>query len=65
MAASMEIGAISASNLIIWLVIGLIAGWLAGQVMSGEGYCVVEDIVTGLLAAILHLIRDESVTVRR
>lgn len=40
-------------GLIWWIVVGLIAGWLAGKVMSGGGYGVVVDIVLGILGAIL------------
>ena len=32
---------------------GLIAGWLAGQVMKGGGYGVLMDIVLGLLGGIV------------
>jgi uncharacterized membrane protein YeaQ/YmgE (transglycosylase-associated protein family) len=32
-------------GLIYWIVVGLIAGWLAGKVMKGEGYGVLIDIV--------------------
>lgn len=35
------------------IVVGLIAGWLAGQVMKGGGYGVVMDIVLGLLGGII------------
>jgi len=34
-----------------WIVVGLIAGWLAGQVMKGGGYGVLVDINSGSLAA--------------
>ena len=34
-------------------VVGLIAGWLAGQVMKGGGYGVVVDIVLGILGGVL------------
>jgi uncharacterized membrane protein YeaQ/YmgE (transglycosylase-associated protein family) len=40
-------------GLIWWIVVGLIAGWLAGKVMSGGGYGVAVDIVLGILGAIL------------
>ena len=30
---------------VAWIVVGLIAGWLAGQVMKGGGYGVVVDII--------------------
>ena len=34
---------------IAWIVVGLIAGWLAGQVMKGGGYGVIVDIILGIL----------------
>ena len=36
-----------------WIVVGLIAGWLAGQVMKGGGYGVVVDIILGILGGIV------------
>jgi uncharacterized membrane protein YeaQ/YmgE (transglycosylase-associated protein family) len=38
---------------IAWIVVGLIAGWLAGQVMKGGGYGVVVDIILGILGGIV------------
>jgi uncharacterized membrane protein YeaQ/YmgE (transglycosylase-associated protein family) len=39
---------------LIWfLVIGLIAGWLAGQVMRGGGYGIVGDMIVGVIGALL------------
>lgn len=40
-------------GVIAWLVVGLIAGALAGKVMSGAGYGLIGDIVTGLIGAFL------------
>jgi uncharacterized membrane protein YeaQ/YmgE (transglycosylase-associated protein family) len=40
-------------GLLAWIVVGLIAGWLAGQVMRGGGYGVVVDIVLGMLGGIV------------
>jgi uncharacterized membrane protein YeaQ/YmgE (transglycosylase-associated protein family) len=40
-------------NLLYLLVVGLIAGWLAGQVMKGGGYGVLVDIVLGILGSIV------------
>ena len=40
-------------SIIAWLVVGLIAGWLAGMVMKGGGYGVVGDIIVGILGALL------------
>ena len=35
------------------IVVGLVAGWLAGQVMKGGGYGVLMDIVLGLLGGMI------------
>jgi uncharacterized membrane protein YeaQ/YmgE (transglycosylase-associated protein family) len=40
-------------SIIAWIVLGLIAGWLAGQFMRGGGYGIVGDIVLGILGAIV------------
>jgi uncharacterized membrane protein YeaQ/YmgE (transglycosylase-associated protein family) len=40
-------------GLLWWIVVGLIAGWLAGKVMRGGGYGVLVDIVLGILGAIV------------
>jgi uncharacterized membrane protein YeaQ/YmgE (transglycosylase-associated protein family) len=36
-----------------WIVVGLIAGWLAGQVMKGGGYGVIVDIILGILGGLV------------
>ncbi|HMD38777.1 MAG TPA: GlsB/YeaQ/YmgE family stress response membrane protein [Candidatus Acidoferrum sp.] len=35
--------------MIYWLVVGLIAGWLAGLVMKGGGYGIIVDILLGIV----------------
>jgi uncharacterized membrane protein YeaQ/YmgE (transglycosylase-associated protein family) len=35
--------------MIYWLVVGLIAGWLAGLVMKGGGYGIIVDILLGII----------------
>jgi uncharacterized membrane protein YeaQ/YmgE (transglycosylase-associated protein family) len=35
--------------MIYWLVVGLIAGWLAGLVMRGGGYGIFVDILLGIV----------------
>jgi len=40
-------------NVLEWIVVGLIAGWLAGQVMKGGGYGVLVDIILGILGGLL------------
>jgi uncharacterized membrane protein YeaQ/YmgE (transglycosylase-associated protein family) len=39
--------------IIIWLVIGAIAGWLAGQIMKGGGFGLVGDIIVGIVGAFI------------
>jgi uncharacterized membrane protein YeaQ/YmgE (transglycosylase-associated protein family) len=34
-------------------VVGLIAGWLAGQVMRGGGYGLIGDIIVGVVGGLL------------
>ncbi len=40
-------------GLLAWLIVGLIAGWLAGMVMRGGGYGLVGDIVLGIIGALV------------
>jgi uncharacterized membrane protein YeaQ/YmgE (transglycosylase-associated protein family) len=35
------------------ILIGLVAGWLAGKLMNGEGYGVVCDILLGLIGGVI------------
>lgn len=41
------------SGLIVFLLIGALAGWIAGQVMKGSGFGVIGNIVVGILGAVL------------
>src|SRR5258707_15875856 len=36
-----------------WIIVGLIAGWLAGKIMRGSGYGVIGDILLGIIGAIV------------
>lgn len=42
----------SLETLLIWLLIGAIAGWLAGVIVKGYGFGFVGNIVVGILGAI-------------
>jgi uncharacterized membrane protein YeaQ/YmgE (transglycosylase-associated protein family) len=55
-------------TIIAWIVLGLIAGWLAGLIMRGGGYGVIGDIVLGILGAFVggwlwSLLMHEDITV--
>ena len=36
-----------------WVVVGLLAGWLAGFVMKGGGYGLIGDLVLGLVGSVV------------
>jgi uncharacterized membrane protein YeaQ/YmgE (transglycosylase-associated protein family) len=40
-------------GLIVALIIGAIAGWLAGMVVKGGGFGLIGDIVVGIIGAIV------------
>ena len=40
-------------GILSWIVVGLIAGWLAGMVMRGGGYGVIGDIIVGVVGGLL------------
>jgi uncharacterized membrane protein YeaQ/YmgE (transglycosylase-associated protein family) len=42
---------LSPGSVIAWLLVGLIAGWLAGLMMKGSGYGIVGDIIVGLIGS--------------
>lgn len=39
-------------GIIAWIIIGIIAGWITGKLMSGGGYGPIMDMVVGLLGAL-------------
>src|SRR5437773_12126732 len=45
--------ALNPGGLIAWIVIGLLAGWLAGVIMPGKGFGLIGDLVIGLVGAFL------------
>jgi uncharacterized membrane protein YeaQ/YmgE (transglycosylase-associated protein family) len=40
-------------GILSWIVVGLIAGWLAGLVMKGRGYGCIGDIIVGVVGGLL------------
>ena len=43
----------SAETLLIILFVGLVAGWLAGQIVQGTGFGLVADIAIGIVGALI------------
>jgi uncharacterized membrane protein YeaQ/YmgE (transglycosylase-associated protein family) len=40
-------------NIVWFILVGLVAGWLAGQLMKGGGFGVIGDIVVGIIGALV------------
>ena len=40
-------------SLLIWLLVGAVAGWIAGAVVKGGGFGLLGDIVVGILGAFI------------
>ena len=40
-------------GIIIWLIVGAIAGWLAGMVVKGGGFGLIGDIIVGIVGGII------------
>jgi len=40
-------------GILSWIIVGLLAGWIAGMIMKGSGYGVVGNIVVGIVGALL------------
>jgi uncharacterized membrane protein YeaQ/YmgE (transglycosylase-associated protein family) len=44
---------LSNQSLLVILVVGIVAGWLAGRVMAGGGFGLIGDLVVGLIGAFI------------
>ena len=42
-----------AHGIIVWLIVGAIAGWLAGKLVKGGGFGLIGDIVVGIVGAVI------------
>jgi uncharacterized membrane protein YeaQ/YmgE (transglycosylase-associated protein family) len=40
-------------GILTWIIVGLIAGWLAGLVVRGSGYGLLGDIIVGIVGALI------------
>jgi uncharacterized membrane protein YeaQ/YmgE (transglycosylase-associated protein family) len=40
-------------SVIAWVIIGLVAGWLAGTVSRGRGFGCIADIILGMVGAVI------------
>jgi len=40
-------------NILLWLISGIIAGWLTGLLMKGGGYGLIGDLTVGLIGGLI------------
>ncbi len=40
-------------SILTWIIVGLVAGWLAGAVVKGGGYGIIVDIIVGIVGALV------------
>jgi uncharacterized membrane protein YeaQ/YmgE (transglycosylase-associated protein family) len=40
-------------SIIVWLIVGAVAGWLAGLVVRGFGFGLIGNIIVGIVGAII------------
>jgi uncharacterized membrane protein YeaQ/YmgE (transglycosylase-associated protein family) len=43
----------SAETLLIWIIVGAVAGWLAGLLVRGFGFGLVGNIIIGIIGAVV------------
>ena len=43
----------SLTAIIVFLIVGAVAGWLAGQIVKGRGFGLVGNIVVGIIGAVI------------
>lgn len=43
----------SGETLLIWLLVGAVAGWLAGTLVKGGGFGLIGDILVGIVGAFI------------
>lgn len=42
---------VDATAILVWIIVGAIAGWLAGLVVRGAGFGLIGDIIVGIVGA--------------
>ncbi len=40
-------------SILLWIISGIIAGWLTGVIMKGGGYGLVGDLIVGLIGGLI------------
>jgi uncharacterized membrane protein YeaQ/YmgE (transglycosylase-associated protein family) len=40
-------------NILIWIISGIVAGWLAGVIVKGSGFGIIGDFIIGLIGGVI------------
>jgi len=40
-------------NILVWIISGIIAGWIAGLLVRGRGFGLIGDLIIGLLGGLI------------
>jgi uncharacterized membrane protein YeaQ/YmgE (transglycosylase-associated protein family) len=40
-------------NILIWIISGVVAGWIAGVLVRGRGFGLIGDLIVGLLGGLI------------
>jgi uncharacterized membrane protein YeaQ/YmgE (transglycosylase-associated protein family) len=49
----LDIQAGSSRSFLGWIILGLVAGWLAGKLVRGEGFGCIGDVILGLIGSVI------------
>jgi uncharacterized membrane protein YeaQ/YmgE (transglycosylase-associated protein family) len=44
---------LSNESLLVIIIVGIVAGWLAGQIVRGGGFGLIGDLIVGILGAFI------------
>jgi uncharacterized membrane protein YeaQ/YmgE (transglycosylase-associated protein family) len=55
---------VTIESLIIFLIIGAVAGWLAGMIVKGFGFGLIGNCLVGIVGALGDLVGMNAVTIR-
>lgn len=50
---TIEVNSMDVTNIILFVVIGAVAGWLAGLILKGGGFGLLANIIIGIVGAVI------------
>lgn len=43
----------TAESIVVWIIVGIVAGFLAGQIVKGYGFGLIGNLIVGIVGAVL------------